>query len=251
VDGSYWDGSALLAEEFRLLTDIDSGVSRNQIVDRIAWRNKTFSPFYIARTLIELPDSLVSSEDLLKIYNILCSDIEDSLSILPPRPVRVAFTDSYSPPISNVPELVRHLLHNRNKEVRQGSLEAVGILAIEGVGSLVPLFCSQDGIDRLPTYLQITAEQQRLAALWVLAEIDAKPLRDIIDNIFNRYVKDNAPRREHFLMFEYGRQICRRILEMGNTSGLTSTVPKYDIPSRQPYRLERFTDKFNPGPAFL
>jgi archaellum biogenesis ATPase FlaH len=251
IDGSYWDGSALLAEELRLLTEIDSGVSRYQIAERIAWRNKTFTPLYIAITLIELPDSLVSSEDLHEIYDVLCSDIEDSLSILPPRPVRAAFVDSYSPPISNVSELVRHLLHNRNKEVRQRSLEAVGILAIEGVEGLVPVFCSQDGIDRLPVYLQLTAEQQRLAALWVLAEIDAKPLGPLVDDIFNRYVKDNAACGEHFLMFEYGRQICIRILETGDTSELTGSMPTYDIPLGQPGKLVHFTEEFHQGSVFL
>lgn len=251
LDGSYWDGTALLVEEFRLLAEIDSNVSQHQIVERIAWRNKTFSPYYIAKTLIELPDSLVSSEDLHVIYDVLCSDIEDSLSILPPRPVRAAFMDTYSPNITNVPELVRYLLNNRDKEVRQRSLEAVGILAVEGVDSLVPVFSSQDDIDKLPVYLQLTAEQQRLAALWVLAEIDAKPLCSLIEDIYNRYVKDTAPRREHFLMFEYSRQICCRILEMEDTSGLTGNVSTCDIPLRGPRGLKHFADEFNPGSNFL
>ncbi len=250
LEVSYWDSSPTLIKGFCLLAEIDSSASKRQIVERIAWRNKTFDAYWIVKTLNELPDSLASTEELDVVYDALCSDIEDSLSTLPRRPTRVAFTDTCAPPITNVPELVRHLLHNRDKEIRQGSLEAVGILAIEGVDDLVSVFHSRDGIDRLPVYLQRTAEQQRLAALWVLAEIDARPLRAVIDDIFDRYLKVNAPSGQHFLMFEYSRQICSRILEATTANKVVNTVSMHDIPPGGPRRSVHFTDKFHPGSVF-
>lgn len=140
---------------------------------------------------------------------------------------------------------MRHLLHNRDKAIRARSLQAVGILALDNVNELVTLLHSQDGIIRLPPHLRLTAEQQRLAGLWALAELQPHALIPVAIDIFRRYLAPNATFHDHYLMHEYARQICARLLEAGVDD--FSEVKPSVVFAKLPRRSSNFESDYSTG----
>ncbi|MCH8854829.1 MAG: hypothetical protein IIA03_00920, partial [Proteobacteria bacterium] len=116
----------------------------------------------------------------------------------------------------------------------------------EGIEELIALFNSQEGIDALPTYLQLTAEQQRLAALWILAELKPEDfVGSVTSDIFLRYLDQDARCSTHFLMHEYARQIWTKILAAPGTD--TKTVNSRVVENRLPRHRSGFDTDYSPG----
>lgn len=246
LDDLWWSSTAPLVEGLRMLTEMNPEVARQELLDAVAFRKRAFSPFWMADALIHLPESLVTDSKLSEILDVLFDDIEDSLSMLPARPTRAALADGYLPTLHNPKELVRYLLHNRDREIRLRSLQSVGVLSLDGIEELIALFKSREGIDALPTYLQLTAEQQRLAALWVLVELEPIGFIEFTNSdIFVRYLDHNALCETHFLMREYARQILARILE--NPAANTTTVNSRVVGSGLPRHLSDFDTDYSTG----
>jgi len=215
LDQMYWDRSGRLSNAFELLAKLDPEQARDQLLERLAFRRHIFGPYWAAVVLCELPDALVSKDELIQVAEILCADIDDSLAVVTPEwTSRRLFQEGYSPPSRTVCDLLRDLLHNRDNAVRRKARQALGILAHESAEQVARSVAQWDDLETLPVYSHLTAVEMRLSTLWTVAELEPAAAVDIAGEIYDRFVATGGSCSGHFLLREYGRRICLKALEV-------------------------------------
>jgi len=215
LDEVYPDRSGTLRNAFESLAQLDPEQARRELVERVAFRRRFFDPYWAAVVLCELPDTLVSTDDLAKLMAVLCADLEDSLEVVPPDPVsRKALDEAYSSPDRTACDFLRDLLHNRDNTVRRRAREALGILAHDSAEQVARSVARWDDLETLPAYARLTAIEMRLSVLWAVAELEPTAIASIAADIHDRYVAAGGPYSGHFLIREYGRRICLKALEV-------------------------------------
>lgn len=209
LDESIWYEGSHAIEALKLLHEIDPAIARQELVKRIHSRKGTGSPYFLANVLVALPTELYREHDIEEALSALVDDISDSLEFLPKRNLRHSIDSSIAPRIKSVPEMVRELLHDTNPDVRALALEGVGILGHNESLNLPVLFADTKDLRDFPRYLILTAIQQRLAALWVLAEFDPASVAPILPQLMQSYL---SKKPNHFLIFEYTRRLAEQVL---------------------------------------
>lgn len=209
LEESIWYEGSQAIEALKLLHQIDPALARQELVKRIHSRRGTSSPYFLAIVLAALPIELYGEHDIEETLSAIFDDISDSLGFLPKRNLRHSIDREIAPRIKSVPEMVRELLHSTRSDIRALALEGVGILGHNQSLNLPVLFADTKDLSGFPRYLVLTAIQQRLAALWVLAELDPASVAAILPRIMQSYISEQP---NHFLTFEYTRRLSEQVL---------------------------------------
>lgn len=246
LDDVSWDGGGLVAEALHGLARIDPTLARREMVRRIAVGKRVYDPYHMARELSRISSDIVAESDLVALFEALCEDIEDSLDITPSEEsIRPALEESHAPEHSTVADFVRDLLDNREESVRRRAREAVGILARDDTLATANALARWTDLGSYPPHELMTAIEVRLAALWVIAEIDASAVVHIAPMLHTMFVKGRQF-SGHFLIREYARRICHKALTR-DADCLPSESVAVIQQSPVPMKLHQYPDEFNAG----
>jgi hypothetical protein len=192
---------------WQTLADIDEQSAKADLVRYVA--ESGIEPYLFVETLRHLPRAIVTDESTMGILEAYFRDIEDSLSVLPSDPKRRDCIEENAPPCSRtVEEFLRDLLHRRDRDLRRRAREALGILAHERPQQVATALAQWGDLAAVPPYERLSGEEERLAALWSVAEINAAAVTPSAQGIYHRFVAPDAPCGGHFKLREMGRRVC-------------------------------------------
>jgi HEAT repeat protein len=215
------------------------------LVERIA--DSGIEPYWFARTLRCVPRSLVADESVAGIFEDYCRDIEDSLTVVPPDPVRrEVLQEGLEPPSRSTEELLRDLLHRRDLVLRKRALEALGILAHARPHEVATSLARWDDLSDKPAYESLTGEEGRLSALWAIGETEPAAVVRHAGDIYERYVEPGGACRDHFTLHELGRRVC--LCALGAAPNLfPEQIAKALRQANLPRRFETWPDRWGCG----